>query len=57
MEALVKSYNICWVWSGNGMSKVLQNNKATISLGRVELCCLLVACSYTSMEPSVIMSF
>ena len=32
------------------MHKVLQNNKATISLVSVELFCLFVACSYTSME-------
>ena len=36
------------------MSKVLQNNKATISLGRVELFCLFVTCSYTSMEATVL---
>ena len=36
------------------MSKVLQNNKATICLGRVELFCLFVACSYTSMEATVL---
>ena len=53
MEALVKSCNICWVWSG--MSKVLQNNKATISLGRLELFCLFVACSYTSVEATVLL--
>ena len=52
MEALVKSCNICWVWSG--MSKVLQNNKATISLGRLELFCLFVSCSYTFMEAIVL---
>ena len=33
-----------------GMSTVLQNNKATISLGRVELFCLFDACSFTSIE-------
>ena len=33
------------------MFKVLQNNKATISLRRVELFSLFVACSYTSAEP------
>ena len=32
------------------MSKVLQNNKVTIFLGRVELFCLFVACSYTSWK-------
>ena len=37
-----------------GMSKVLQNNKATISLGRVELFCLFVACSYTFMKATVL---
>ena len=36
------------------MSKVLQNNKATICLGRVELFCLFVACSYTAMEATVL---
>ena len=36
------------------MSKALQNNKATISLGRVELFCLFVTCSYTSMEATVL---
>ena len=36
------------------MSKVLQNNKATISLGRVELFCLFVACSYTFVEATVL---
>ena len=55
MEALVKSCNICWVWSGMlGISKVLQNNKATKSLGRVELFCLFVACSYTPQEATVL---
>ena len=52
MEALVKSCNICWAWSG--MSKVLQNNKAKISLVRLELFCLFVAFSYTSMETTVL---
>ena len=37
-----------------GMSKILENNKATISLGRVDLFCLFVACSYTSMEATVL---
>ena len=37
-----------------GMSKVLQNNKAAISLGRVELFCLFVACCYTSMEATAL---
>ena len=37
------------------MSKVLQNNKATISLGRVELFCLFVfTCSYTVVEATVL---
>ena len=40
MKALIKSCNICWVWSG--MPNVLQNNKAPISLGRVELFCYLL---------------
>ena len=35
------------------MSKVLQNNKETISLGRVESFCLFVACSYTFMEATM----
>ena len=35
MEALVKSCNICWVWSG--MLNLLENKKAPISPGRVEL--------------------
>ena len=39
------------------MSKVLQNNKATISPKRVELFCLFVACSYTSMEATVLCRF
>ena len=35
MEALVKSRNICWVWSGMpGHVQVLQKDKATISLER-----------------------
>ena len=37
------------------MSKILQNNKAIISLGRVELFCLFVACSYISMCYHVIL--
>ena len=58
MEALVKSCNICWVWSGMpGHPNVLHNNKAPISLGRDVLFCLFVACSYTSLEASVIVSF
>ena len=36
------------------MSKILQNNKATISLGRLELFCLFVSCSYTFMEAIVL---
>ena len=40
-----------------GMSKILENNKATISLGRVDLFCLFVACSYTSMEATVLSCF
>ena len=36
------------------MSKVLQNIKATISLGTVELFCLFVLCCYTSMEATVL---
>ena len=42
MEALFKSYNICWVGQACPcMSNVLQNNKAPISLGSVELFYLL----------------
>ena len=37
-----------------GMPNVLQNIKATISLGTVELFCLFVACCYTSMEATVL---
>ena len=37
-----------------GMSKVLQNNKATISPERVELFCSFVACTYTSMEAALL---
>ena len=39
MEALVKSCNICCVWSG--MPNNLQNNKVPMSLERVELFYLL----------------
>ena len=45
METLVKSCNVCWFWSG--MPNVLQKNKLQMSLGKVELYCLFVACSYT----------
>ena len=55
METLVKSCNICWVWSGiPGQAEPSQNNKVPISLGRVELFYLFVACSYTSMEATVL---
>ena len=37
-----------------GMPNVLQNNKLQISLGKVELFCLFVACSYTSREALVL---
>ena len=40
-----------------GMSKVLLNNKATRSQGSVELFCLFVAWSYTSMEATVLCHF
>ena len=54
-EALVKSCSIGWVCSAcPGMSKFLQDNKATISLGRVELFCLFAACSYRSMKATVL---
>ena len=52
MEALVKSCNICWVMSG--MPNALLNNKAPIFLVRLELYCLFFACSYTSMEFTVL---
>ena len=55
MEALVKSRNICWVWSSMPRhANVLGNNKVPISPERVELFCLFVACSYTSMEAKVL---
>ena len=53
MEALVKSCNICWVWSG--IPNVLRNNKAPISPEKVELFCLFVACSYTSTEATMLL--
>ena len=54
MEALVKSCNICWVWSSMlGMPNILQNNKLQVSVGKVELFCLFVACNYTSREATV----
>ena len=37
-----------------GMPSVLENNKATISPERVELFCLFVAYSYTSMKGTVL---
>ena len=36
------------------MTNLLQNNKAPISSGRVELFCLFFACRYTSMEATVL---
>ena len=36
------------------MSNLLQNKKVPIPLGRVELFCLFVACSDTSMEAMVL---
>ena len=54
MEALVKSCNICWVWSGMPGHAKPQNNKVSISLGRVELFCVFVACNYTSMEAAAL---
>ena len=50
METLVKSCNICWGCSCQTSGK----NKVPISLGRVELFCLFVARSYTSMETAVL---
>ena len=52
METLVKSCNVCWIFSG--MPRVLQNNELPIFLGRVELFCLF-ACSYTSIEATVLL--
>ena len=37
-----------------GMRNVLQNNKLQISLGKIELFCLFVACSYTSREATLL---
>ena len=37
-----------------GMPNVLQNNKLPIALGKVELFCLFVGCSYTSWEATVL---
>ena len=64
MDALVKSCNICGFGQAIcgfgqvclGMSNILQNNKATIFLGGVELFCLFVASSYTSLEATVLLS-
>ena len=39
---------------GLGMDNVLQNNKSSISLRRVETFCLFVACKYTSTEATVL---
>ena len=36
------------------MPTVLKNNKLQMSVGKVELFCLFVACSYTSREASVL---
>ena len=52
MEGLVKSCNICWVWSGMPANDL--QNKAPISLGRVELFCSFVAFSYTPMEATAL---
>ena len=50
MEALVKSCNIVGFGQAcPGMPNFLQNNKVPISLGRVELFCLFVAFSDTSI--------
>ena len=50
----MKSCNIYWFWSGmSGHVLILQNNKVPISLGSVELFCVLVACRYTSIEVTV----
>ena len=49
--------HVIFVWFGQacpGMPNVLQNNKVPISPERFELFCLLVACSYTSTEGTVL---
>ena len=53
MEGLVKSSNGCWVRSG--MPNILRINKLQISLGKVELFYLFVACSFTSREATVLL--
>ena len=54
MESLVKSCNACWVWSG--MPNILQNSELEISLGKLELFYLCVACRYTPREATVLSS-
>ena len=54
MEVLVKSFSICWVWSGMPGHVKPQNNKVPISLGWIELFCLFDAHSYTSVEAMVL---
>ena len=52
-----KLTNVIFVGFGQaclGMLNLLLSNKVPISLGTVELFCLFVACSYTSMEATVL---
>ena len=50
MEALVISCNSYWVWSGMLRYAEPSPKKMPISLEKVELFCLFIAFSYTSME-------
>ena len=52
MEALIKSCHLFFVCSG--MPNVLQNNKLSISPGKVVLFSLFVACSDRSMEATML---
>ena len=55
MEALIKSCNSCWFSQAcHGSPNVLQNNKLAMSLGKVVLFSLFVACSDISMEATVL---
>ena len=55
MEALGKSCNIFWVWFGiPGHAQRFPNDKVSISLGRAELFYLFIACSYISVEATVL---
>ena len=46
-------YSLDLVRHGPDMPNPLQNNKATISLARVESFCFFIACSYTSIEATL----